>query len=1148
MKIYLRSRFFSVHLFLYRRSFLIMKLMILLTTFFALQVKAEVYAQKITLSANRSSLENLFKAIKKQSGYTFFYKSKFLENSHPISINVKNADIKDVLDLSLKGQSLSYDFAGKIIVIKSIHHIQTASDTRSAQIDITVKGKVNDEKGLPLPGATVKVKGGSVGVATNELGEFTLKNIPDSATLIISFSGFKTREVSVRENLNNIQLSPLDALNEVVIVGYGTQKRERVTGAIASVGTRELQQSPVANLSNALAGRLPGLLTVQNSGEPGGDGSNLNIRGFGTTNNSAPLVLVDGIQRDFSGLDPNEVENVSILKDAASTAIYGIQGANGVILVTTKRGKNGTPTISATVQNGWQSPTALPQYVDSYTGRKLFKEGLINDGRFSDTSAYTDVMLNKYRDRTSPAYQYLYPNVNWTKSILKPFSYMSQGNLNVSGGSDKTKFFISMSYLQQNGLYNYENTISQYDIQAVTNKYNFRSNIDLALTKRLSMELNLGAIILDRNYPGVDASQIFNDIKQTPAWYYPILNPDGSPGAVPNTNQSPYVDLTQSGYLRGFDTQLQSTAGFKWDLGWLTKGLSTRVRLSFDNQNFRNVKRPLSSSTYQFLLNPGVDDTVEDLISNGHYVTVNNGNGTLDYQVTANGTRRTVFETFVNYDRDFGKNSVKALAIYNQSSFFNNVSGGASNAKNGLPYKYQGFLGRVAYAYDDRYLGEFNFGYNGSENFAPGHRFGFFPAVSAGWVVSNEHFLKDNLSFSFIDQLKFRGSYGIVGNDRIAPDPNNPLRFLYLSTWVTGNGYTFGLNNNGNSYTGYLEGQAGNMLLTWEKARKLNLGLDLSLWRGGLSVTADIFRERRTNILATSQLIPALIGLPQIPAVNAGITQNNGYELSLTHRHEFGRKQGYSMTINYAYAHNNILFYAQPDYPGREWQALKGTSINQIYGYTSVGLFKSQKDIDNSPSQSSFGTIKPGDIKYKDLNGDNIINSLDAGYLPGKIANPTSQFGVALSYHFSNFDVSLLLQGGLGGSTLLSGSGVFTFSRFASSLVQVVDNHWVASNPDGDYMFPRISATDNVNNQQASTFWIYSSNYIRLKTAEIGYSLPQLWLKKVSVNNARIFLNGINLLTRSKLRDFNFDPEIGNNGTGTYPQQKVLNAGLRFTF
>lgn len=1145
MKINLRSSNNCEFLFLCRRTFLLMKLIILLTIAFTLQVRANVFAQKITLSENGVSLEKALKDIDKQSGYTFFYKKKLLRDSSPVFINVKDAEIKDVLDQLLKGLPLSYSFADKIIVIKSSTGASEAIPTKNKLVmaDIEIKGIVVDENGKPLPGASVKIKGTNQGMTTNENGEFYFRSIPENSTLVISFIGYTTREVAAAKDLGILALTPGTGLQEIVVVGYGTQRKERVTGAIAAIGTKELQQSPVANLSNALAGRLPGLLTVQNSGEPGADGAYLNIRGFGTTNNSSPLILVDGIQRDFSGLDANEVENVSILKDAASTAIYGIQGANGVILVTTKRGKIGTSRISATAQNGWQSPTSLPRYVDSYTGRKLYKEGLVNDGLFADTSAYSDVLLNKYRDRTYPAYQYLYPNVDWTKTMLKPFSYLRQGNLNVSGGTEKARYFISLSYLQQNGLYNYEESVSQYDIQAITHKYNFRSNIDLNLTKNLTMELNLGAIVYDRNYPGVSASQIFNDIKQTPAWYYPITNPDGSPGAAPNTNQSPYVDLTQSGYYRGFETELQSTAGFKWDLGWLTKGLSTRVRLSFDNDNFRNVNRPLSNITYQYLLNPGVPDTETDLAANGHYVIVNNGNGTLDYQVNANGSRRTVLEAYINYDRDFGKHSVKAMAIYNQSGFFDAVGGGVGNAIGGLPYKYQGVLGRAAYAYDDRYLAEFNFGYNGSENFAQGHRFGFFPAVSTGWIASNEHFIKDNPALNFIDQIKLRGSYGLVGNDKIGSS-----RFLYLSTWVTGSGYTFGFNSNGNSYGGYLEGQAGNTLLTWERSKKLNLGLDLSLWKGMLSLSADVFRERRTNILATSQLIPGFIGLPQIPAVNAGITDNRGYEISLTHRHDFRKNQGYSITINYAYAHNKILFYAQPDYPGREWQALKGTSINEIYGYTALGLFKNQQDIDNSPSQSSLGVTKPGDIKYKDLNGDGVINSLDAGYLPGKVANPTSQFGVALGYHYANFDISVLFQGGLGGSTLLSGSGVYPFSRFASALVQVVNNHWVASNPDGHYMFPRISSADNVNNQQASTFWIYSSNYLRLKTVELGYTLPAIWMKRIGIDNARVFVNGINLLTWSKLKDFNLDPEIGNNGTGTYPQQKVINAGLKFTF
>ncbi|MGN6178963.1 MAG: SusC/RagA family TonB-linked outer membrane protein, partial [Mucilaginibacter sp.] len=746
--------------------------------------------------------------------------------------------------------------------------------------DVLVKGVVLDEKNSPLLGATVTLKGTGTKTSTDVNGLFRIQ-APLDSTLVITYVGYVTKEVRAAANLT-VNLQPVQkSLNEVVVVAYGTQLKQHVTGAIASVGTAELQQSPVANLSNALAGRLPGLVTQQFSGEPGADGAALNIRGFGTTNSNNPLVIVDGVQRDFAGLDANEIASISILKDAASTAIYGIQGANGVILVTTRRGKTGAPEITVSAQNGWQSPTAMPQYVDSYTGLHLYKEGLINDGLFSDTSAYSDVIINKYRERQYPAYQYIYPNVNWAKTMLKPYSDMAQGNLNVTGGNASAKYFVSLSYLQQNGLYNYDNAINQYDVQAITNKYNFRTNFDISITKRLTMELDLGAIIYDQNYPGQNASTIFSAIQSTPAWYYPVTNPDGSVGAAPNTSASPYADVVESGFQRNFSTELQSTAGFKYDLGGLVKGLSARVRLSFDNNNYRNVAQPLSYTSYQFALKPGVPDTVRNLAANGAYNVVNQGNGTLGYNVNANGSRRTELEAYLNYDRDFGKSTLNSMFIYQQSSYFDAVATG--NYEGGLPYKYQGLLGRTSYAYDNKYLAEIDFGYNGSENFAPGHRFGFFPAVSAGWIISNESFIKNDNTFKFINLLKLRGSFGLVGNDQ------GQTRFLYLSTWSTsGYGYTFGQNDNGASYWGAQEGQAGNVELTWEKSRKLNVGLDIGLWNNELSLTADAFKEHRTDILTTAQqLTPQFAGLVYYPSVNAGIVNNEGFELSLTHKHNF---------------------------------------------------------------------------------------------------------------------------------------------------------------------------------------------------------------------------------------------------------------------
>lgn len=1104
-----------------------------------LQLNAKSKAQSITLSGSGITLKSALTEIKHQSKYAFFWIDQYINSSPRVNVHFKNYTLKEALDAVLKGLPLAYRIQEKFVYI--VPQENQSGNYVNVPAQTSIHGKVSDSAGSPVAGASVLIKGKGRGTFTGMDGTYTLL-AEKGDVLLFSHIGYLSKEVIVTDNdLIDVHLAAVNSsLSDIVIVGYGTQQRKDVTGAIASIGPKELKQSPVANISNALAGRLPGLVTIQNSGEPGADGSQLYIRGYGTTGNNAPLVLVDGIERDFTGLDPNEISDITILKDAASTAIYGIRGANGVILVTTRRGASAKPSISATGQNGWQSPTRLPKYADAYDARMLYEEGLRSDGL--DTSQYTQAINSLYKDRSHPAYQYLYPNVDWFKAMLKPYSYMRQGNLNVTGGNDFAKYFVSMSYLQQNGLYNFEDQIKQYNIQAVTNKYNFRSNIDLQISKDLAMELNLGAIVRDRNYPGRNAQDIFNAMKQVPSWFYPLTNPDGSvPDAANLGVSSPYGLLVNSGYQRLFETTLQSTAGFKWNMHYFLKGLSSRVRLSFDNLNYRNVVRSLSGSTYKYNLLPGLlADTVTNLLADGTYQTIQQGNGTLDYQVTANGSRRTTLELYLNYDRQFGKHSIHAVAVYNQSSFFDQVDGGQQNAVAGLPYKYDGLVGRVSYNYDDRYLLELDGGYNGSENFAAGHRLGFFPAASAGWVISKERFIANNPALKFISNFKLRGSYGLVGNDKIGNS-----RFLYQTTWtITGGGYQFGANKDGNSYSGAYETQTGNPLVTWEKSKNADIGMDLSLWNEALSVTADYFWNHRTNILLTSQLIPATLGLINIPPTNGGIVNNHGYEFSIEHRKNFG-KQGYDVRFNASYARNKIVYYAEPSYSGREWQAITGTEVGEQYGYTALGLFKDPQDIASSPSQT-LGPVQPGDIKYKDLNGDGTINSLDAGYLPGKVNTPRSILGLSLSYHYSSFDISVFLQAGLGGTVMMWGSGIFPFDRFAGVLQDVINDHWVASAPDKNYEFPRMSSQPIANNEQGSTFWLRSSNYLRLKTFEIGYTFPNRWLQQIGFTNARVFVNGINLMTWDKLKIF--DPEIANGGTGTYPQQKVVNAGFTFSF
>lgn len=986
-----------------------------------------------------------------------------------------------------------------------------------------VTGKVVTDESVPIPGATVQMVNSKHVTNTNENGVFRIRRTSGDTAIQVSHVGYLTLVVPVSGAGSIVLKTASSDMNEVVVVGYGKQKKISLTGAIASVGTKELKQSPVANLSNALAGRLPGLVTLQNSGEPGYDGAALWIRGMATfTGSQNPLILVDGVERAFSGIDANEVESISILKDASSTAVYGVRGANGVILVTTKRGQKSKPQINFTLQGGIQEPTRLPEYLDSYDALKLYREALINDGQ--NYAMYTDEYLNKFRDRSHPAYKYLYPNVNWLHELLKPTAPMYSGNLNVSGGNDFVRYFTSISYLRQSGLYKYAN-LSDYNIQALNNKYNFRSNIDLNITKDLTMELNLGQIVYDNNYPNVGASALFADMQAIPPYLYPMQNPDGSVAYQSAKPYNPFGRLTQGGYQRNFQNTLQATTGFKLNLPWITKGLSTRVRLSFDSYNYRNITRSKSYYTYKWSI---ADDQATDL-STGTYTKVTDGSNNLSYDVAANSNRRTQLEAYLNYDRTFGKHAVTAMALYQQQTFFDAV--GSNDAINGLPYKYNGLIGRVTYAYNSKIFGEVNFGYNGSENFPAGKRYDLFPAVSASYVISEEPFFKNNVSL--INLLKIRASAGSVGNDKIGGQ-----RFLYQSTWsLGGTGYQFGRNHDGSSYSGVLEDRTGNMAVTWEKANKYNAGIDLEMFGSALTISGDAFYELRSNILATPGTIPSMIGITNLPYVNLGKVKNKGFELTMEYRKNYS-KFGYFMKANFSYNVNRIISMDEPSFEGHTYQRHTGRAIDDQYGYVALGMFKSQDDISKSPDQSSFGAIQPGDMKYKDMNGDGVINSLDQTYL-GKRSIPYKIAGIALGANFHSFDVSMLFQGGFGGHTWFTGPRMWPFSGDAGVLSDIKGNYWTPDHTDAKY--PRLSYAANQNNDQNSTWWLYNSNYLRLKNLEIGYTLPNMTSRLVGIRNLRLFVNGLNLVTWDKIKIF--DPETPND-SGNYPQMRVFNAGL----
>jgi len=1084
-------------------------------------------AQQITTAKQVISLREVFKEIRKQTGYSVLWRPETVQENSAVHEKFNGTPLNTVLEKCLSPQGLTYQVKEKTIVILP-SPVPKAMKQSSPQADtLQIKGKVVDTLGVPLPGASVRLQSNpSKGTRTDEQGQFALSNMPSDASLLISYLGYEDRIVVISETTNplTIVLHEANSLDEVVVVGYGKQKKVSLTGSIASVGTKELKQSPVANLSNALAGRLPGLITLQNSGEPGYDGSQIWIRGMATfTGSQSPLILVDGVERSFSGLDANEVESISILKDASSTAVYGVRGANGVVLVTTRRGIDGKPQISFTAQSGLQDPTRLPEYLDSYDALSLYKVGLMNDGQ--NYTMYTDEYLNKFRDRSKPAYEYLYPNVNWLKELLKPNSAMYQGNLNVSGGNEAVKYFTSISYLRQNGLYKYAD-LSDYNIQAVNNKYNFRSNVDINITRDLSMELNLGEIIYDNNYPSVSAADLFADMQAIPPYLYPMSNPNGSVAYLPAKSYNPYGRLTQGGYQRDFQNTLQATAGFTLKLPFITEGLSTRARLSFDSYSYRNVSRFKSYYTYSYSL---ADDQETDL-SKGTYTKITDGTDNLGYEVAANSNRRTQLELYINYARVFNeKHAVTGMALYQQQSFFDAV--GSGNAIGGLPYKYNGFIGRATYAYDNKLFSEFNFGYNGSENFPEGKRYDFFPAVSLGYLISSEDFFKNHVKA--INSLKFRASAGTVGNDKIGGE-----RFLYQSTWsLAGTGYQFGRNRDGIWYPGTIEDRTGNVLVTWEKAYKYNVGLDMELFSGALSFTGDLFYERRKNILAQPGTVPNTLGVVNLPYVNLGKVENKGYEMTIEFKKQY-LNFGYFVKGNMSFARNKILEMDEPSYAGHEYQRRTGRSVNDQYGLLALGLFQSTEDIQNSPSQSAYGAQQPGDIKYKDMNGDNVINSLDATYL-GKSSIPERILGFSFGFNFHHFDLSTLLQGAFGGNVWFTGPRIWPFAGDSGVLADIKDNYWTPDNPDAKY--PRISYATNANNNQNSTYWLYSSNYLRLKNVELGYTLPPSLTQRLKIKNLRIFVNGINLVTWDGIKIF--DPESPND-SGNYPQQRVFNAGV----
>lgn len=1003
------------------------------------------------------------------------------------------------------------------------------ANAAAAEETRTVKGRITDKTTQqPVVGASVWLKDTSVGVISDGNGMFEIHVPGPGGVIAVSFLGYKTAELEIkgRTQLNFVLEPDSKTVDEVVVVGHGVQRRESVVGAISSIKGDELQ-FPVANVSSSLAGQLAGIVSVQRSGEPG-SASNFWIRGMSSFNPSepgtngtanAPLVLVDGIERTIDLVDPEDIESLSVLKDAAATAIYGVRGANGVVIIKTRSGETGAAKVSVRAEAGLTMPTQMPEMVNAIEFIDLYNEayGYRNNGELF----YKADMVEKYRSGEDPD---LYPNVNWIDELFSSVATNQRVNANVSGGGSIARYYVSGSFYNEGSIYKTDN-MNSYDTSINYNKFNFRSNIDINLAPSTILNVNLSNIYETKVSP--TAGDIWERAFYTSPNIIPVQYSDGTASANQNAI-NPYNQLVHSGYKNQYWNNAQALVGLTQDFSnSITKGLKANIKFSWDVVTSQTQNYTGSPQTFYAT---GRDDA-----GNLIFQEVSKGSNTLDYSKSSDGCKTFYLEGSITYDRTFSKHRVGALFLYNQKSQRYIL---AENAEKSLPYRNQGIAGRATYSYDDRYFAEFNFGYNGSENFSPGKRFGFFPSVALGWMISNEEFFES--ARDVIDALKIKGSYGVVGNDKIGGD----RRFIYDPRYdVVNNVYQFGTTA-GSVNAIYLK-ELANPNVTWERSYKLNLGIELSLFNS-IRIQADYFRDHRKGIFLRRDDLSSLFAMDARPYANVGEGLNRGVDTQLEAMHQFGDLK-LTLRGNFTFSRSEMINDAKPkwNYAYREW---KGRPIDQQMGLIAEGLFESQEQIDNSPKQT-YGEVRVGDIRYRDLNGDGVIDKNDITSI-GRTAIPEIVYGFGASLQYRNFDLSFLFQGVGNVTMLLDGYAIHPFSSnqigTAGFYRHVYENTWRLDNPNPNAEFPRADTQDNINNKQASTFWQRDASYLRLKNATIGYTLPRNWSRKIHLENLRIYLSGVNLLTFSKFKMY--DPELGGGQGAGYPPTRVVSFGINFNF
>lgn len=1051
---------------------------------------------------------------------------------------------------------------------------RTAKVQTTQNHKITVSGTVLDKTtNDPLIGVSVVVKGvANAGTITDMDGKFTLKLPYAEAPLVFSYLGYQPQEIvpGAKKELTVLLQEDTKALQEVVVVGYTKQRKETMIGSVATITTKDLTQSPTANINNALAGRLPGLIVNQYAGgEPGVDQSELFIRGKATYGNQSAIVIVDGIERDMSYLAPDEIETFTILKDASATAAYGIRGANGVIVITTKRGKAAEKaTVNLKASIGINQPIGFPEYLGSADYATLYNEARLNDAKMtgadiSSLNLFSQQAIDNFHRAKGDNSDGLGYDWDYYDFAFKP-GLQEDVSLSIRGGTDKVRYYVLANYFSQGGNYKYSNA-GEYDSQTKFTRYNFRSNIDININRYLSTRLDLGARITDRNAPGTTAGRLMTICATQPPYLPILVEENAHPQNEEYIQQNPrgmlYGDniyrynllgeLSRTGYLNEKNTYLNGSFAMNLDMEFLTKGLKAEVMFSYDASEGRWINRKLDTYKDGYREYPKYATFMpiegsDAYMAGGHYTGAYKTGNKYDIdQTIGNGFShnasdgRTYIQARLDYNRLFSnRHEVTAMLLANR---------GNRTVNNELAYHSQGITGRFAYYYNQKYLMEFNFGYNGSENFTPGKRYGFFPAGSIGWVVSEEEFMK---KASWIDFLKVRASYGLVGSDNVSS------RFPYLAFYGSGSGYDFG-NNFGTNVGGTSEGNLANANLTWEKARKLNVGIDFTTLNQRLALTIDAFYEYRFDII-TDMNSDGIMGYPDIVGKDAalqnlGEVSNRGVDIELSWNDKIGKDFRYYIRPNLTFSRNRLEYKAEVARKN-SWRKETGKRLYENFVYVFDHFVADQEEADrlNKIGYQPWGQLIPGDVVYKDLDRNGVIDDEDRTAM-GNPRSPELMFGIPFGFQYKNFDFSVLLQGATKSSILLNGAAVFDFPQFEQDKIgRVKKMHLDRWTPEtaATAKYPALHYGTHDNNKNGnSSLFLYDASYLRLKNVEIGYNVSPKLLRKFHVQQARIYVQGLNLLTFDKLGDVDIDPETkSGDGASWYPIQKVFNFGIDITF